>query len=503
MSHSVRFRGVTFQYDGQIEPILSRITMQLSPGWTGVVGANGAGKTTILKLTIGLLMPVEGNIEAPDDAIYCPQRTDDSPDELVALLDSHDGTARMLMGRLKIETDWLDRWETLSHGERKRAQIGVALWRSPAVLAIDEPTNHLDLDARRLLENALAAFRGVGLLVSHDRALLDSLCRQTLFVDPPSAKLRPGGVSQGSDQANQEREYVEQQVASAKREQSRLRREASKVRGEASRADRRRSKRGFSAKDSDAREKINRARLTGKDGLAGKRLNQLDGRLQQVNVRAAKLAAKVNKQSELGISIPGARLRRDFLLRIPSGRIRLSKDRQVEHSDLALHPQDRIGLVGPNGSGKSTVIRHILEKLGDDQDLVTYLPQEICAVASSEILGYARSLSGELLGKVMTVVSRLGSEPQRLLNSEVPSPGEVRKLVLGLGISHASPFFILDEPTNHLDIPSIECVEAALREFDCGLLLVSHDERFLKNLTQTIWRLDEGNRTGVTQLKII
>ncbi len=502
MTRGVHFHGVSFQYDGQKAPVFSELTLQLPSGWTGVVGANGAGKTTFLKVAVGDLTPSSGKVNAPANAVYCQQRTDDPPHDLGTFLDAVDGEARMLQGRLRVESDWLDRWDTLSHGERKRAQIGVALWRSPALLAIDEPTNHLDRDARRLLESALATFRGVGLLVSHDRDLLDSLCGQCLFVDPPVALLRPGGVTQGSGEAQREREYEIQQLSGANRSRAKVEGAARKHREEASRADRRRSKRGLARGDSDAREKINRARVSGKDALAGRRLRQLEGRLQQARRQAEKLSAAVKKQSQLGISIPGAPLRRDLLVRIPAGTFCFGDTRTMDHPELTIHPQDRIGLVGPNGSGKSTLIQHILDTLGEDRNVVTYLPQEIATDASKEILDYARSLSGELLGAVMTVVSRLGSEPERLLNSEVPSPGEVRKLVLALGIAQESAFLVLDEPTNHLDLPSIECVESALHQCTCGLLLVSHDERFLKSLARMRWCL-ETKVPSQTQLNIV
>lgn len=90
----------------------------------------------------------------------------------------------------------------------------------------------------------------------------------------------------------------------------------------------------------------------------------------------------------------------------------------------------------------------------------------------------------------MRTVSRLGSRPERLLSSRNPSPGEIRKLMLALGMSLAPHIVVMDEPTNHLDLPSIECLEEALLECPCGLLLVSHDERFLDRLTDIQWRIE-------------
>ena len=103
-----------------------------------------------------------------------------------------------------MRADWRRRWESLSHGERKRSQIAVALWRAPRILAVDEPTNHLDAGARSLVIAALRSFSGVGILVSHDRELLEALCGQCVFVEPPDAIMRPGGPEQGMAEASRE-----------------------------------------------------------------------------------------------------------------------------------------------------------------------------------------------------------------------------------------------------------------------------------------------------------
>ena len=106
----------------------------------------------------------------------------------------------------------------------------------------------------------------------------------------------------------------------------------------------------------------------------------------------------------------------------------------------------------------------------------------------------------------MTIISRLGSRPQRLLETGQPSPGEVRKLLLALGMLHTPHLIVMDEPTNHLDVPSIECLEAALHDCPCGLLLVSHDEYFLSRLTKTRWQIrrqnEESSHTDMT-LRIV
>lgn len=152
-------------------------------------------------------------------------------------------------------------------------------------------------------------------------------------------------------------------------------------------------------------------------------------------------------------------------------------------------PDDRIALTGQNGGGKSSLIRHILKILDIPRNQLTYVPQEIDQGSSKEIISRALELSGERLGKMMAVVSRLGSRPHRLLQSRQPSPGETRKLLLATGIASEPHLIIMDEPTNHMDLPSIEYLEKALEGCPCGLLLVSHDRRFLEKLTDRHWHI--------------
>lgn len=486
---SIIFQNVSFTYHTANHTLIYNLSAHFPRGWTGIVGANGVGKSTILKLATGLLEPQSGQVAIPDFAIYCEQRTDNVPDQLVEMMHIMNGDAYRIGGRLGVADGWMERWLSLSHGERKRAQIAAALWRKPQVLAVDEPTNHLDAEARDLLFGALSSFNRVGLLVSHDRVLLDDLCRQCLFIEPPEAILRPGNYSQGLKQSEMDAISVQRQRIRAKRDLARLTREASKRRSVASHADRRRSKRGLAGRDHDAKDKINLARVTGKDGSAGRQLQQLQGRLSHARTKLDNL--KVKKTYQMGIWMAGAKSNRNTLFNVPSGSLSLGAGRCLHFPNLSMQPDDRIALSGSNGSGKSTLIAHIMQSLNLHRDQITYLPQEIDIHASQGIMVEARELPNEDLGRMVTVVSRLGSRPHRLLESVAPSPGEVRKVLLATGIARAPHLIIMDEPTNHLDLPSIECLEQALADCPCGLLLVSHDQRFLEALTHIRWHISK------------
>ncbi|MCX5977448.1 MAG: ATP-binding cassette domain-containing protein [Coprothermobacterota bacterium] len=489
MIQSIVFRDVAFTYERMSGWLFEGLSLHFATGWTGIIGANGAGKTTLLRLAAGELTPMKGIVEIAVPAVYCQQRTDLPPGGLDGLLRENDAEALKIRGNLGVEEDWPERWEPLSHGERKRAQIAAALWQKPDLLAIDEPTNHLDRAAREMLQRALRGFRGIGLLISHDRELLDSLCSQCVFLDPPSVIIRPGGYTAATEQVACERASAQREREAAKTELMRLRRVATKRRAIAQQSDSRVSKRGLNPKDSDAREKIDMARVTGKDAVGGKLLRQLDGRLHQAEERLQGIQAV--KTNQLGIWAPGERSRRDWLFSLKAGELALGERRRLVYPDLAMRPDQRIALTGPNGGGKSTLIGQVVAAVNVPAERLVYIPQEFDRESCRDLLERVRQLSHEEMGRLLAIVSRLGSRPSRLLESEDPSPGEVRKLLLALGIVKAPHLIIMDEPTNHMDLPSIECLEDALRDCPCGLLLVSHDLRFLKALVKSRWDIEE------------
>ena len=496
------FQHVTFAYDGAPTPLFEDMTLNLAEGWTGIVGPNGAGKTTFLHLAAGYLEPQRGIVQRPGSVVFCPQRTDDLPAELPTLISSAEAEACVWRGRLRIGEGWAERWPTLSHGERKRAQIAVALWQQSGVLLLDEPTNHIDLVARELLIEALASFRGIGVLVSHDRGLLDRFCRQCLFLDPPQVTLRPGNYTKAAAEGEREEASLRVRRSVLQQNLERLEEESKRRSTKASHADKKNSKRGLARGDSDGRAKIDLARVSGQDGKAGRLAVQLKSRMEHAQGEIEDI--KIQKRYTASFWIEGSLSPRPTLFTLPEEVLPLDGTRTLSLPVLSMQRSDRIALTGANGLGKSTLIRHILSSLDMPPGHLVYLPQEIDLAETRRIMTDVNRLSREQLGKIMTVVSALGSRPERLLGNLDISPGELRKVLLALGVVRQPYLIVMDEPTNHLDLPAIECLERALRDCPCGLLLVSHDMYFLSRVTQKLWHLEQRgkkvflSREGVT-----
>ena len=483
----LKFNNVSFGYETSITDIFEKVSFQITNGWAGVIGANGSGKTTLLKLACGLLKCNSGIIEFPANHYYNEQRTDKVPSVFQKLLGSYDKHSFRLLDKLHIEPEWINRWDSLSHGERKRVQIACALWNRSDLLAIDEPTNHLDATTREMVINSLKSYKGIGLIVSHDRVLMETLCEQFLFIDPPNIDFRRGGLSEMLDQRKLENESALKQLELKRHEINKLEDEYKRRSEVVEKSKRKSSKRNIDKNNRDAKSKIDLGRLTGKDAVGGKLKTQMQKRIE--NTKSEINSIEVKREYQTGIILSNSVSKRNYLLNLNSGSLKLSEDKYLSYKELIINPTDKIALTGENGSGKSTLIRHILKHINAQPENITYIPQEISVDETKELMAEIKKLPNEQLGKLMIIISRLGSDAKRVLATDIPSPGETRKLLLSLGITKNPHIIIMDEPTNHMDLVSIECLEDALKNVSCALLLVSHDKRFLEALTEKEWKI--------------
>ena len=481
--------GVSYAYPSSVQPILTDVTIAFPPGWTGLLGDNGCGKSTLARIACGLIEPDAGSVTRGLVCTMCPQEADVAPEGLYDFAADYGREARELRRIFRIEDDMPWRFDELSFGERKKLQIAVALWQRPDVLVADEPTNHLDADARAQLAAALARFRGIGILVSHDRELLDALVDRCVSFEPGGKLVvRPGGYTAAHGQAELERTSTARERAAAKEQLARLSAEQDRRAHEAARATARRSKRHIDPKDKSAKAKIDLAIYTGQDGAAGKKTVQMNAQVDAARKRVE--AAFVHKRYDGDLWVDASPSPRKTVLHVPATTIPCGEG-VLKIPELYVGNTDHIGIVGPNGAGKSTLLAHVRGLLSPDLAVLD-IPQELDAEERERTVAGVAALSDAERGRVLSTVAQLNSDPDRILEGGRTSPGELRKLILASGMLHHPFLIIMDEPTNHLDLHSTEALERALAAYPGALLLVSHDRAFLQACTTRTWDVRDG-----------
>jgi len=494
----VALRDVRFTHVGRgATVVFEHLDLDLEPGWTGLVGPNGAGKTTLLRLLAGDLRPDAGAIRvSPGGArvVHLAQVLTAPDDALAALAAADDREAVRLRAELGLAPDDLARWPSLSPGERRRWQIAAAVHAAPDVLLLDEPEGHLDAAGRALLVKALSRFRGVGVIVAHDRALLDEVTQSTVHVEGGAATTFPGPWSEAS------RAWEAERAAQVlRRERLRDARDAARASLDATRRD---------AAAADAQRS---ARRRMKDRHDHDARSVLAGNLAEWGARGhdkgARRQARVVERLERELDATRLDRRRDpkalaFVhVRSPSAVLagghwpRLEVGGRVLAHDLSLwlDRAARVHLAGDNGAGKTTLVRALLTTLRVPEALVLHLPQELAPADTDRLLQDLRAAPPDVRGRALSLVAALGADPDRLIASAAPSPGEARKLHLALGLARGVALLVLDEPTNHLDLPSIERLEHALAAWPGALLLVTHDAALAAAVTDTTWTLTRGS----------
>ena len=487
---AVHVSHVSFSYSSAV-PIVEDASFDLGPGWAGLVGANGAGKSTLLGLIAGNLAPDSGRIitePAGRLPVLCEQRVDDRSNAIEQFALDWQRESVRLRGRLELVPEQLDRWATLSPGERKRWQIGAALADDPPVLLLDEPTNHLDSHARALVEDALESYRGCGILVSHDRSLLNDLTARTIRVASGRVEVWNGPYSVAHDawtaRATQQAERHERM----RNEQKKLERRIADQRRKSQEKDaqRKRERRAAGIHDLDTRGSAATYRHERGQKTGPQTVSSMTTSVERLN----RDMQAMDFERDLGgaITFDFAPADKEYLLRY-DGAV-TAGHRTLFDADVAVRRDDRIRVAGPNGIGKTSLVEAMTTGLAIDPSRVLHLRQESSAADARAWLDEARTLDPTTRGRVMSLVALLGSDPGTLLASDAPSPGEARKLAMALGLGTAKWLLILDEPTNHLDLPAIERLEAALVAYPGAVVLITHDDQLAATTTATTWDID-------------
>jgi ATPase subunit of ABC transporter with duplicated ATPase domains len=494
MSTALLCDGLCFAYR-QDRPLLQQLSVHLTDGWTGLVGPNGGGKSTLLRLLAGQLTPTAGHLrlQPPEATVaLCPQEVGPLTEEVQSFGWAWTRDAMRLQSLLRLDPDQLARWGTLSPGERKRWQLGAALWRRPSVLLLDEPTNHLDSSGRGFLLEALATWRGLGVVVSHDRDLLGALCDHTLRLERGQGRLWPGPYQQAREQWRLEAQHHQQRRDALSAEHRKLERQrvaAQRAQEAANRniSARRRIK---GSQDSDARSANVKARAE----KAAARLSRGAGRAAAQSLRAQRRVDALEVHKDLGrsLKVEHQLAPRPDLARLDRETLVVGGQPLLRHVHLCWGRQDRIWLSGDNGAGKSTVMRALLKEAALPPERCLFLSQTL---DTAELLAQVKQEEPQRREATWNIAAALGMDPAALMRSQRPSPGEGRKLALAWGLAREVWCMALDEPTNHLDLPSRERLQEALRAYPGALLLVTHDEELARATAHTRWHISQGELT--------
>ena len=466
-------------------PLLDGAQLSVRAGErVGLIGRNGTGKSSLLRVIAGQAHLDEGEIQRRDSMRITFVEQEPALPDSPTLRESLLARAELEPNAAGLHADERERWRmearlaefmqrfdldpervpaTSSGGERKRAALALALALQPDVLLLDEPTNHLDIEGIEKLEELLLKVPA-SIVITHDRAFLDRITTRIVELDRGILRSYPGNFA--AYEERKEQEIAAEDVARRRFEKFWAQEEVWIRRGV------------------EARRTRNEGRVKRLEHLRVERAERLD-RLGNVKLsldsgeRSGQLVAELTDVSK---SFGGRKIIDNLSMRVMRG--------------------DRIGLIGPNGAGKSTLISILLgslepdagkvrlgtnlqvayfDQLREQLDLEATVAETISPGSDWVEIGTERKHIMSYLTDFLFPSQRAKS-PVKML-----SGGERNRLLLARLFARPANLVVLDEPTNDLDIESLELLEQKLQDYTGTLLLVSHDRRFLDNVvTQTL-----------------
>jgi len=495
--------------------LFDNLTLAFGPERTGLVGRNGVGKTTLLRLILGELAPASGTVSVRGRLGVLRQAVQPPPGATVAdLLGLAEPLARLrrIAEGAATESDLAEAdWDleprldtaladvglvgldaarpaaTLSGGQVTRAAMAGLVAQAPDLLILDEPTNNLDGEGRDLVAGLLDRWRGGAIVVSHDRSLLRAMDR-TVELSSLGGKVYGGGYDLYAERKASEAAAAARELADAEKAQARVAREAQAAVERQARRDsagRRARARG------DAPKMLLDARAERAEVTAG-RGGRLAERQREAAAGAfAEAEARVERVRPLAFDLPPTGLAAGkTVLELAEVRFGYGAAAVLDGVSLKIIGPERVAVTGPNGAGKTTLIRLAAGELEPasgrvlraaptaflDQQTAMLRPDETLVAAFRRINPQASENTARAALARFLFRNTAGEKRVAAL-----SGGERLRAALACVLMAARPpqLLILDEPTNHLDLDSIAAIEAALAGYDGALLVVSHDPDFL------------------------
>ncbi len=529
-----------------VQSILKDISFSISNrDRIGLIGPNGCGKTTLMRILAGMDLPDSGTVvhTRPDlrigylaqgmefikgqtigDALGMEWNSSTEPEaELGSLAASlsetpedpglqsrYDAILQRLSGGTSFFQSVLGPLELgefpldtpiayLSGGQKTRLMLARVLLQEPHLLLLDEPTNHLDISLLEWLEDWIEGFSGAALIVSHDRAFLDNTVRAIFEIDSRTHGLRSyaGDYTDYVAFKITEREKQAQEYQDQQDELAQLRMAAAHLRGLT------RMKKGGKA---DSGDKFAKGFFANRSKNVAGRAKHIEARIQQILADNSVEKPRQSWQMKLDFGEP-ENYSKNVLV---TSKLAVGYEPQaplLSGLNLHIHHGQRIALIGPNGSGKTTLIRTITGSLEPLEGELRLGP----AVRPGYMAQEQELLDPELsaLESVQKVAPFNETEARHFLHfflfsGEEPlrptrdlSFGERARLQLGLLVAQGCTFLILDEPINHLDISSRARFEQALAQFKGAVLAVVHDRYFIEQFASEIWSIQDG---GIVRL---